>query len=85
MRVLVVCRLPALLRGEDADVVGDKPVHRRLAVHRHVAAEDLQIDGGEVMVGIGVEFALKLRLRLHERPRAGGIRVPLVACEAFNP
>jgi hypothetical protein len=44
-----------------------------------VAVEDLQVDGGEVVVGIRVELALEFCQRLGIDLLAGGIEIELVA------
>lgn len=47
-------------------------------------SEDLQVDGGKVVIGIGIELALVFRQRLDRHLSAGGIGIGFVAGEAFD-
>ena len=48
------------------------------------AAKDLQVDGGEVMIGIGIELALKLGIGRDFDGFAGGVGVGLGAGQAVD-
>ena len=54
-----------LLRMPDVflliEVALHEPLHIRHAIRARIAAEDLQIDGWKMMVGIGIKLPLKLR------------------------
>jgi hypothetical protein len=43
------------------EVALHEPLHIRQAIRAGIAAEDLQIDGWKMMVGIGIKLPLKLR------------------------
>lgn len=67
------------------EVAGDEALHgcrqRRSVLG---AVEDLEVDGGEVVVGVGVELALVLGERLDFDGSAGGVGVGLGAGEAVD-
>ena len=67
------------------EVAGDEALHggrqRRTVLG---AVEDLEVDGGEVVIGIGVELALVFGERLDGDLGAGGVGVGLVAGEAVD-
>jgi hypothetical protein len=67
------------------EIALDKPLHlRRPIVHAQRIAEDLQIRALPRMVGIGIQFALCRRRRLHRLLVAVRVRIGLVAVQSVQ-
>ena len=65
-------------------VAPDESAHGGLAVRRLVAVENLRVDAGKMVVGVGVELALIIRLGRDLDPLSLGILVALVPRQTID-
>ena len=68
-----------------AEVALHKALHVRCSTRAGVAAKDLQIDGREVVVGVGVKLSLEVRQRLRLDHGARGVRIAKPGGDAVDP
>ena len=66
------------------EVTLDEALHVSDAIGAGISAEDLQIDGREMMVGIGIELPLKLRQRLRLDLSAGRVGIGQLSSDAVD-